>query len=60
MRTLRRSLRSFNVGHLFDINVLVVVGEEVMRADIKLEDSGESVALMDPLLISDAQATEVS
>jgi hypothetical protein len=48
------------VGHLFDINVLVVVGEEVMRADIKLEDSGESVALMDPLLISDAQATEVS
>jgi hypothetical protein len=40
MRTLRRSLWSFNVVHLFDINVLVVVGEEVMKADIKIEDSG--------------------
>jgi hypothetical protein len=29
------------------------MGEEVMKADIKIEDRGESVALMDPLLISD-------
>jgi hypothetical protein len=29
------------------------MGEEVMKADIRIEDKGESVSLMDPLLISD-------
>lgn len=58
MRTLLRTLKRNNNGvvccHLYDIHVLVVKYLEAMKADIRAEDRGEPVSVMEPLLISDS------
>src|SRR5664279_6227847 len=56
MRTVLRTCKRPNIElegtHLRDIHILVAIFKVDMKADIKADDRGEPVSLMEPLLIS--------